>query len=209
MSAAKEVTATFDAEPVQPPPSGGGSSSGGGGGSTPPPSPPVETQKPTLTPKQKALAKCKKLKGKAKAKCMKKANSMARRSTAGAAAEPQAISGLGRCRSREHRADRGTWVPGADHATGDGGRALLLDPRLRRRRDGERRQRWRRLREGGRKGSRTSSPAALSKGSWSAPIRVDWDQPFAASQPRIAAGPKGELLVVWVTAGGDRARQDP
>lgn len=36
-------------------------------------------------------------------------------------------------------------------------------------------------------------------GGWSAPIRVDWDQPFEASQPRIAAGPGGELLVVWVT----------
>jgi PKD domain len=34
---------------------------------------------------------------------------------------------------------------------------------------------------------------------WSAPIRADWDQPFEASQARIAAGPKGELLVVWVT----------
>jgi hypothetical protein len=36
-------------------------------------------------------------------------------------------------------------------------------------------------------------------GNWSAPARVDWDQPFAASQPRIAAGPRGELLVAWVT----------
>lgn len=36
-------------------------------------------------------------------------------------------------------------------------------------------------------------------GSWSAPIRVDWDQPFAAGQPQIAAGPKGELLALWVT----------
>jgi hypothetical protein len=36
-------------------------------------------------------------------------------------------------------------------------------------------------------------------GRWSAPVRVDWDQPFAASQPRVAAGPKGSLLVVWVT----------
>jgi hypothetical protein len=34
---------------------------------------------------------------------------------------------------------------------------------------------------------------------WSAPIRVDSDQPYEASQPRIAAGPRGELLVVWVT----------
>jgi PKD domain len=36
-------------------------------------------------------------------------------------------------------------------------------------------------------------------GSWSAPIRVDWDQPYEAREPRIAAGPGGELLVVWVT----------
>lgn len=39
----------------------------------------------------------------------------------------------------------------------------------------------------------------LVEGGWSAPVRVDWDQPYPASQPRIAAGPKGELLVVWVT----------
>lgn len=36
-------------------------------------------------------------------------------------------------------------------------------------------------------------------GTWSAPIRVDWDQPYEASRPRIAAGRGGELLVVWVT----------
>lgn len=36
-------------------------------------------------------------------------------------------------------------------------------------------------------------------GAWGAPIRVDWDQPYGASQPRIAAGLGGELLVVWVT----------
>lgn len=34
---------------------------------------------------------------------------------------------------------------------------------------------------------------------WSAPIRVDGDQPFEASQPRIAAGQGGEILVAWVT----------
>ncbi len=39
----------------------------------------------------------------------------------------------------------------------------------------------------------------LIEGQWSVPIRVDSDQPYPASQPRIAAGPKGELLVVWVT----------
>jgi hypothetical protein len=36
-------------------------------------------------------------------------------------------------------------------------------------------------------------------GEWGAPIRVDGDQPYPASQPRIAAGIDGELLVVWVT----------
>jgi hypothetical protein len=34
---------------------------------------------------------------------------------------------------------------------------------------------------------------------WSAPIRVDGEAAFAASQPRIAAGRNGRLLVVWVT----------
>lgn len=34
---------------------------------------------------------------------------------------------------------------------------------------------------------------------WSRPIRVDWDQPYEASQPAIAAGNDGELMVVWVT----------
>lgn len=37
------------------------------------------------------------------------------------------------------------------------------------------------------------------RGIWSAPIRVDADQPYEASQARIAAGRGGELLVVWVT----------
>lgn len=37
------------------------------------------------------------------------------------------------------------------------------------------------------------------EGRWTPPARVDWDQPYAASQPRIAAGPRGQLLVVWVT----------
>jgi hypothetical protein len=36
-------------------------------------------------------------------------------------------------------------------------------------------------------------------GSWSQPIRVDTAQRFAASQPRISAANKGQLLVVWVT----------
>ncbi len=39
----------------------------------------------------------------------------------------------------------------------------------------------------------------FAEGAWSPPIRVDADQPFAAGEPRIAAGPRGELLVVWVT----------
>jgi PKD domain/Divergent InlB B-repeat domain len=72
MTKAQEVTATFAAIP--PKEEGGGG--GGGGGSTPPTeNPPTETKKP-LTPKQKALRKCKKMKGKARAKCIKKANSI-------------------------------------------------------------------------------------------------------------------------------------
>src|SRR5262249_10821863 len=35
-------------------------------------------------------------------------------------------------------------------------------------------------------------------GQWSAPIRADAESSFAASQPRIAAGENGRLLVVWV-----------
>jgi hypothetical protein len=40
----------------------------------------------------------------------------------------------------------------------------------------------------------------FSEGAWSQPLRVDWDLPYGAGQPAIAAGPGGELLVVWVTA---------
>ncbi|HEY7255284.1 MAG TPA: hypothetical protein VH476_01255 [Solirubrobacterales bacterium] len=36
-------------------------------------------------------------------------------------------------------------------------------------------------------------------GRWSGPIRVDWDKPYPATEPRIAAGTRGELLVVWDT----------
>jgi hypothetical protein len=35
-------------------------------------------------------------------------------------------------------------------------------------------------------------------GRWSSPIRVDLELPYAASEPRIAAGSGGELMVVWV-----------
>jgi hypothetical protein len=34
---------------------------------------------------------------------------------------------------------------------------------------------------------------------WSTPIRVDTEEPYEASQPRIAAGDHGELMVIWVT----------
>jgi hypothetical protein len=37
-------------------------------------------------------------------------------------------------------------------------------------------------------------------GRWQAPIRVDSEQPFAASWPRIGAANGGQLLVVWATA---------
>jgi hypothetical protein len=41
---------------------------------------------------------------------------------------------------------------------------------------------------------------------WLAPVRVDWDSPYEASYPRIAAANGGELVVVWVTeiAAGQR-----
>ena len=39
----------------------------------------------------------------------------------------------------------------------------------------------------------------LLHGGWSPPLRVDWEFPYEAGQPAIAAGPRGELLVVWVT----------
>jgi hypothetical protein len=37
-------------------------------------------------------------------------------------------------------------------------------------------------------------------GHWLAPIRVDTEEPFAASWPRIGAANGGELIVVWATA---------
>ena len=40
--------------------------------------------------------------------------------------------------------------------------------------------------------------SSYAGGTWSAPMRVD-DQPYEASQPQIAAGRGGALLVVWVT----------
>jgi hypothetical protein len=36
-------------------------------------------------------------------------------------------------------------------------------------------------------------------GEWLAPIRVDSEQPYAASEPRIGAADGGELVVVWAT----------
>lgn len=36
-------------------------------------------------------------------------------------------------------------------------------------------------------------------GQWGPPVRVDSNQPYPASQPAIAAGPGGRLMVVWVT----------
>lgn len=38
-----------------------------------------------------------------------------------------------------------------------------------------------------------------SAGQWGPPIRVDSSIPYPASQPAIAAGPGGRLMVVWVT----------
>jgi hypothetical protein len=36
-------------------------------------------------------------------------------------------------------------------------------------------------------------------GRWLAPVRVDWQSPYAASDPRIGAADGGELVAVWVT----------
>jgi hypothetical protein len=36
-------------------------------------------------------------------------------------------------------------------------------------------------------------------GQWEPPVRVDWEGPYPASQPAIAAGSGGRLMVVWVT----------
>jgi hypothetical protein len=41
--------------------------------------------------------------------------------------------------------------------------------------------------------------ARYAEGRWFAPIRVDTDEPFAASWPRIGAADGGELVVVWAT----------
>jgi hypothetical protein len=40
--------------------------------------------------------------------------------------------------------------------------------------------------------------ARFLDGSWQAPVEVDEGQPFGASQPAIAAGDDGRLLVVWI-----------
>jgi hypothetical protein len=41
--------------------------------------------------------------------------------------------------------------------------------------------------------------ARYAEGRWMAPIRVDTEQPYAASWPRIGAANGGELVVVWAT----------
>jgi hypothetical protein len=41
--------------------------------------------------------------------------------------------------------------------------------------------------------------ARYAAGAWQTPIRVDTEQPFAASWPRIGAANGGELVVVWAT----------
>lgn len=41
--------------------------------------------------------------------------------------------------------------------------------------------------------------ARYAEGRWQAPIRVDTEEPFAASWPRIGAAEGGELIVTWAT----------
>lgn len=80
MSAAKAVTATFTLIPPQenPPPSGGGQTPPPGDGGGTRITPPKEESKAEKLAKkrQAALKKCKKLKGKAKTACVKKANAI-------------------------------------------------------------------------------------------------------------------------------------
>ncbi len=47
--------------------------------------------------------------------------------------------------------------------------------------------------------------ARYTGGHWLAPIRVDTEEPYAASWPRIGAAQGGELLVVWATPFATRA----
>lgn len=44
--------------------------------------------------------------------------------------------------------------------------------------------------------------ARYVEGHWLAPVRVDYEEPYAASWPRIAAADGGELLIVWATPYG-------
>jgi hypothetical protein len=93
MSAAQSVSVTFEASspPQEEPPAGGGGSGGDGGGSpggSSPPTgggspPPAPETKPKLTPRQRALARCRKLKGKARARCIKKAKAIGKKKHGG------------------------------------------------------------------------------------------------------------------------------
>jgi hypothetical protein len=49
--------------------------------------------------------------------------------------------------------------------------------------------------------------ARYAGGHWLAPMRVDAGQQFAASWPRIGAGPGGELIVVWATPFAEREQR--
>ncbi len=75
--------------------------------------------------------------------------------------------------------------------------------------DGRRRQR-----RGGvpRSASKASPHVFVSRyveGHWLAPIRVDTEEPFAASWPRIGAAEGGELIVVWATPFATTATASP
>jgi hypothetical protein len=48
-----------------------------------------------------------------------------------------------------------------------------------------------------------------AEGHWSAPMRVDTEEPFAASWPRIGAANGGELIVTWATPYALNDKQEP
>ena len=88
---------------------------------------------------------------------------------------------------------------GRDPAGDDDRRPEREHRRLRRSGDGRRRQRWASSTSRRVEGVAHVFVSRYVEGHWSAPIRVDTEEPFAASWPRIGAAAGGELIVVWAT----------
>ena len=95
--------------------------------------------------------------------------------------------------------DAGVQRPGRHPAGDHARRSQRGDRGLRRRGDGRRRHRRRRLPQARRRGARTCSSRATSDGHWLAPIRVDSEEPFAPAGRGSAPPNDGELIVVWAT----------